>query len=339
MLTVISIGPIVGGFINQYANWRWSYYVLIIWSSVMLVCMIFLVPETYMPVVLRNKARKLRKETGEERWKASIEMHERSVTMTVLRSLPRPFMLLFMDPMCFSLCLFTSIVLGILYLFFGAFHLVFREVYNFELYQVGLSFVGLLTGMLLGIFSDPIWQWNYERLLRNYEAETGEKKSEPEFRLPPTIGESMLCCLLCCDGFLWFAQHLLTQSLVGSGICVSGLFMFAWTIYSSVHWIVPEIAIGMFGCGVILIFSGVFTFLVEAFPLYAASALSANSFARSSFAGAFPLFGVQMYRKLGFHWATTLLAFLTLMMAPFPYIFFIYGKRLRAKSRFSPTPI
>lgn len=182
----------MGGFINQYASWRWSYYVLIIWSGVMLICMIFLVPETYMPVVLRNKARKLRKDTGDDRWKAQIEVHEKSVAMTVLRSLPRPFMLLFMDPMCFNLCLFTSIVLGILYLFFGAFHLVFREVYNFELYQIGLSFVGLLTGMLIGIFSDPIWQWNYRRLLRNYEAKTGEPKSEPEFRLPPTISESIL---------------------------------------------------------------------------------------------------------------------------------------------------
>jgi hypothetical protein len=114
--------------------------------------------------------------------------------------------------------------------------------------------------------------------------------------------------------------------------------MFAWTIYPSVHWIVPEIAVALFGFGIILVFSGVFTFLVEAFPLYAASALSANSFARSSFAGAFPLFGIQMYKRLGFHWATTLLACLTLVMAPFPYIFFVYGSRLRQKSRFGSTP-
>lgn len=40
-----------------------------------------------------------------------------------------------------------------------------------------------------------------------------------------------------------------------------------------------------------MIFSGVFTFLVDAYPLYAASALAANSFSRSMFAAAFPLFG------------------------------------------------
>lgn len=46
----------------------------------------------------------------------------------------------------------------------------------------------------------------------------------------------------------------------------------------------------------ILVYSGVFTFLVDAYPEFAASALAANSFARSSFAGVFPLFGT--YSKL-----------------------------------------
>ena len=56
----------------------------------------------------------------------------------------------------------------------------------------------------------------------------------------------------------------------------------------------------------LLVFSGIFTFLVDAYPLYAASALAANSFARSSFAAAFPLFGVQskFSRERGRHQLT-----------------------------------
>ncbi|KAI6954089.1 hypothetical protein KC329_g18880, partial [Hortaea werneckii] len=77
------------------------------------------------------------------------------------------------------------------------------------------------------------------------------------------------------------------------------------------------------------------TFLVECYPLYAASALAANSFARSSFAAAFPLFGVQMYNTLGYQWASSLLAFIALAMTPFPILFFQYGKRLRGNSRFA----
>lgn len=92
---------------------------------------------------------------------------------------------------------------------------------------------------------------------------------------------------------------------------------------------------------------------MDAYPLYAASALAANSFVRCSFAGtwdpscypsvatmltgaaAFPLFGVQMYEHLGYQWASSLLGFLTLAMAPFPYIFFRYGKGIRSRSRFA----
>jgi hypothetical protein len=76
---------------------------------------------------------------------------------------------------------------------------------------------------------------------------------------------------------------------------------------------------------------------VEAYPLYAASALAANAFVRCIFAGAFPLFGVQMYEKLGYQWATTLLALLTVAMLPFPFLFFKYGKRIRARSRFATS--
>lgn len=303
--------PIMGGFINFYTTWRWSWYFLLIFSSVILVTITSLVPETYMPVLLRKKARQKRKETGDERWKAPIEVMDKSILWTVVHSLYRPFLLLFFDPMCFNLCLFSSILLGILYLFFGAFPLVFRTVYGFNLWQIGLTFIGLMVGMLLAIASDPIWHKNYVRLLDKRERETGERKSEPEYRLPPAI--------------------------FGSWPCVIGLFIFGWTIYPSVHWIVPIIGTSFFGFGIILVFSGIFTFLVEAYPVYAASALSANSFARSMFAASFPLFGVQMYNTLGFHWATTLLAFLTLVMAPFPYVFFVYGKRLRRKSKFGSS--
>ncbi|KAK4506913.1 hypothetical protein PRZ48_000646 [Zasmidium cellare] len=61
------IGPVVGGFINQYTNWRWSFWVLVIWAGIQWTLIALFVPETYAPVLLRRKAIKLRKETGEQR--------------------------------------------------------------------------------------------------------------------------------------------------------------------------------------------------------------------------------------------------------------------------------
>lgn len=153
---------------------------------------------------------------------------------------------------------------------------------------------------------------NFLRLVRKREQATGEVGgTEPEFHLPPAIA--------------------------GAPLVTIGLLWFGWTTYSSVHWIVPIIGSSFFGAGVLLVFAGVFTFLVDSYPTYAASALAANSFTRSMFAASFPLFGNAMYNKLGYQWATFLLAMLTLVMAPFPYVFFRYGKEIRKRSRYAGT--
>ncbi|KAF7545980.1 hypothetical protein G7Z17_g8759 [Cylindrodendrum hubeiense] len=307
-----SIGPLIGGFINYNTDWRWTYYVLLIWGFAILVSIVFLVPETYHPILIKNKANKIRKDTGDERFKAPSEKVEKSVISAVSHSLLTPFQLLIFEPMCLNLCIFSAILLGILYLFFGAFPLVFRQVYGFNLWQTGLTFLGILIGILLAACLDPIWHRIRARLVMKLSAETGiEGSSEPEFRLPPAI--------------------------LGAVLVPVGIFMFGWSSYPWVHWIVPIIGSSIFGLGTLLVFSGIFTFLVDAYPQYAASALAANAFVRCSFAAAFPLFGTQMYGALGYQWASSLLAFLTVAMMPFPYIFFRYGKRIRVKSRFAKS--
>jgi len=64
-----------------------------------LALIVLLVPETYHPVLLRNKAIRLREETSNPAWVAPLEKLDRSVTQTVLWSCIRPFQLLFFEPM------------------------------------------------------------------------------------------------------------------------------------------------------------------------------------------------------------------------------------------------
>lgn len=73
-----------------------------------------------------------------------------------------------------------------------------------------------------------------------------------------------------------------------------------------------------FGTGVIYAYMSIWTFLVHAYRPHAASAMAGNSFVRSAFAAAFPLFANQMYAKLGVVGATGLLAGLTTCMVPLP---------------------
>ncbi|KAG0639689.1 major facilitator superfamily domain-containing protein, partial [Tuber brumale] len=298
------VGPLIGGFINQNINWRWTFWVLMIWSVFMLASLYTFVPETYHPVLLRDRAISLRKSTGDPRYCAPIEKLSRSIARTVLFSCTRPFELLIFEPMLLLLCIFSALLLGILYLFFQAFPLVFANVHHFSLQQIGLTFIGLITGMGLAILTDPIWQKNYTYLVHKHN-----QISQPEFRLPPAIAGGVLVPI--------------------------GLFWFAWTTLPHVHWILPIIGSAFFGMGALLAFSGIFTFTVEAYPVYAASALAANSFARSAFAAGFPLFSTEMYKRLGYQWASSLLGFLSLAMAPTMFCFFVWGKEIRARSRFA----
>ena len=45
-----------------------------------------------------------------------------------------------------------------------------------------------------------------------------------------------------------------------------------------------------------------------------------------------------MFERLGINWACTLIGFCALLLAPSPFLFFRYGTRVRAKSKFSPCP-
>jgi signal transduction histidine kinase len=108
-----------------------------------------------------------------------------------------------------------------------------------------------------------------------------------------------------------------------------GLFWFAWTNQPSIHWLSSVAASVPFGFGLLVVFLSVVSYLVDSYVMFAASALAANTVLRSLFGAAFPLFTPDMYRVLGIHWASSIPAFLSLACVPLPFIFYIYGARIR----------
>ena len=158
-------------------------------------------PKTYHPVLLRNKARKLRKDTGDERWQAPIEVMGRSITQTIIRSIYRPFLLLALEAMCLNLCLLSALLLGVLYLFFGAFNIVFMTSNSGKsAYPSRECWLGCWWGQrqTLGTCRLQKLDSRYRliinpRLVSQQEAYSGEPGGpQPEYRLPPAIGGAIL---------------------------------------------------------------------------------------------------------------------------------------------------
>ena len=152
-----------------------------------------------------------------------MEKTAKSIAETVARSLMRPVQMLVLEPMILCLCIYTAIILGILYLFFGAFPLIFRTSHRFELWQVGLTFLGILAGILFAAASDPAFGRIRSRLMAKAFAEHGAGQSEPEYRFPAVMAGGLLAPV--------------------------GLFWFAWTTMPEVHWLVPIAASSFFGAG------------------------------------------------------------------------------------------
>ncbi|KIP10654.1 hypothetical protein PHLGIDRAFT_100757 [Phlebiopsis gigantea 11061_1 CR5-6] len=296
------LGPLIGGCVNQNTTWRWSYRLLLVWIFIEVLLIFGLVPETYEPALRKEKAKRIRKSTGDSSFYAPLDKREGTLFLMIFVSCYRPFELLFFDTMCLLLNLWTSIVFGILYLTFQAYPYIFAVNHGFDIQSTGLAFIGLGIGMGMGTVT------NIALIMYTH-------KQHPGVEPPPEA-------------------RLLTGE-VGAVIVPLSLFWLAFTSYPHVHWIAPVIASSFFGVGFMLCFSSTFTYLVSAYRPMAASAMAANAFARSSFAAAFPLFAGQMYTALGTDGATALLAGVMTIAAPLPFIFRRIGARQRAKSRFA----
>lgn len=58
--------------------------------------------------------------------------------------------------MALLLDLWSALILGILYLTFQAFPIIFGRVHGFSQEFVGMSFLGIGIGMFIGLFSQPL---------------------------------------------------------------------------------------------------------------------------------------------------------------------------------------
>jgi hypothetical protein len=164
-----------------------------------------------------------------------------------------------------------AIIYGTLYMLFGAYPIVYQEGRGWNEGIGGLPFVGVAIGMLAALIYTILY--DNGRYLKCVKKAGGF--ATPEDRLPPAI--------------------------IGGAALPIGLFWFAWTNYPSIHWLASVAAGIPFGFGMVLVFLSVMNYLIDAYTIFAASVLAANSVLRSLFGAAFPLFTTQMYHNLGKH--------------------------------------
>lgn len=211
------LGPIAGGYMGQSIGWRWICWVLSIASGVGAIASFLFQEETYPPILLDRKVARLKKETGNQNLRTALNV-DRKASALFGRSIIRPLRLLFLSPIVATFSLYQGIIYGYMYLLFTTFPLVFQFQYHFSTGTIGLTYLGMGIGSLIGLVAAGMAS---DRLLKKL-AGTGRYK--PEYRLPP---------------------------LIPACFCIPiGLFWYGWSADQKTHWIVPILGTVFIGIGV-----------------------------------------------------------------------------------------
>ncbi|BGP52748.1 hypothetical protein JCM8202v2_000304 [Rhodotorula sphaerocarpa] len=313
------LGPVVFGYLAQIKGFRYVSWAMFAMSGVFAVILPFVLDETRGSVLLSRKAAKLRKATGDDRYQSKADYERASLVEMFRTSLGRPVRMLLTEPVLVAITLWISFTWAVLCesdelylfgktmltlsasdLFLVSIPYVYGRVYHFSTGEAGLVYITQFLGSCIGMAYDQYCGRFYRR---NVE------KRGPEARL---------------------------YSAFGGGICVPlGAFIFCGTSLPNVHWVGSCIGVVVLYIGMYLTYLVSFSYLADAYALYASSALSAMSFVRNVIGAVFPLFTQQMYDRLGVQGATGLTAGLGTLLASTPFLIFVYGARLRARSPFA----
>jgi hypothetical protein len=268
-----------------------------------MICTFIIFPETHAPTILGRKARALRKQTGQSYY-TEYDAGNQALSKRLTVSLTRPCRLLLTQPIIQLMGLLLAYNFGILYIVLSTFASLWTERYGQSLGDSGLHYIALAIGYTIAAqagarITDQIW--------KHLKARAGGE-TQPEYRVPLMIP--------------------------GAIIIPIGLFWYGWTAQERMFWILPDIGIAIFGCGVIVGTQAMQAYVMDSFRTHVASASAASQLLRSITGFAFPLFAPSLYTKFGYGWGNSLLAFVFIAIGvPAPLILWKYGAKLRAMGK------
>ncbi|KAJ7611271.1 major facilitator superfamily domain-containing protein [Roridomyces roridus] len=304
------LGPIIAGFIvdSTSLNWRWVFWVGMMFAGACTLFTAIFLPETYAPVILLRKVKERRRADpeGSKQLYAAHEKQDWSPWGIMKRTLFRPFIMLSQELILVLVTIYICLIYGVMYMLFEALPIIFVEKHGFTIAQNGLIFIGVGIGTVLGALSTHFLATGYPQLIKTWRG------------FPPP-------------------EERLRAATLGAPVFVIGIFWLGWTgEYASIPWYVPALSTIPVGFGISAIFISFLSYLIDTYLMYAASAFAANTVARSLVAAGSQLFTVQMFGKMGVGYACTLLGGVGLVLAPMPFLFFRYGARVREGSRWAP---
>ncbi|GAM87881.1 hypothetical protein ANO11243_059090 [Dothideomycetidae sp. 11243] len=310
------LGPVFGGFIGEYLNWHWNFWIQLMFGAFTQVLHFFLVPETRVSIILDREAKKMRKSGENPNIYGPNELRgklfQRLTPKELVKIWVRPFRMFLTEPIVLCLSLLSGFSDALIFTFLEAYSPVFKQ-WNFTTIDQGLAYIPIAVGYFIAYFSFM----PFFRRDRAYMAKHGADAMQPERRL---------------YWLLWMAP-----------LEAIGLFGFAWTSFGpqkGIPWIAPLLFSSLVGIANYAIYMATIDYMVAAYGPYAASATGGNGFARDFLAGIAAMYSTPFYEHFKsdtLEWPSTILAFVAVAVTIPIYIFYWKGPQIRERSKFAQT--
>lgn len=290
----------------QERGWRWTQWTIIFFIIAFYIPVAF-TRETYKKLILQRRAKRLGVPGPPEPHRTPVDF----LRHFARTQLVRPLHMLCTELIVTLVCTYNGFLFGLIYTFVVASPWVYAHTYAFDLTAQSLSFLGLSVGALLAPF--PIMAVDHTLYQPKLAAFRRAHADDAQF--PP--------------------EHRLYAAMIASPILPAALLLFGWTARPDIHWIVPILFQCLAMAASVVIYAPANLFMMDTYgPLYGASAAGAAMITRYLLSASFPLFSLQLYKTLGPGWASSVLAFCTLVMAPIPFLFWKWGERLRGRIKY-----
>ncbi|KAL9078472.1 MAG: hypothetical protein Q9157_002593 [Trypethelium eluteriae] len=215
-----ALGPLLSGFAVTAEGWRWAFWEVLWMSGPVWLLWFVTMPETSAANILLRRAKRLRALTGNEnlRSQSEIDQGQKKFGTVMYEALAIPAIICVQDPAVLFTNLYSAVIYGIYYSYFEAFPLVYIGDYGFNIGELGIVYICIIVGCVLGVLTYCAYQWFY---------------------LEPDIKKNGLRA----------QEHRLVPALIAVWLLPIGLFWFGWTARPSIHWIVSILGITCFAYG------------------------------------------------------------------------------------------
>ncbi|ESZ89749.1 putative MFS transporter [Sclerotinia borealis F-4128] len=298
--------PIYAGFIDETIGWRWIEGIQGLANLPLLAAILFFFRETRGGVALHKRAKRLRAATGDERYKADMDLEAKDLKEMLHNSSVKAVKMLATEPVVFAFGLWIAFAWFVTFLFLSVIPITFQENHGWNEGISGLPYISLCIGVTIAFALNFLQIRKYKSIMADHNNQI--------------VPESRLYGAMC-----------------GACFLPIGLFIYSFTQYGFVTWVAPAIALAPISMGIFFIFESTYSYTADCYGENSSSAIAGQGLMRNALGAVAPLFASQFFHNVGSQYAGLILALAGTALTAIPFVMFKYGHLLRARSKLAST--